>query len=149
VFGGKITTYRHLAQNAVDLLARHVPALDGPAWTDREPLPGGDFPMLQAAEQVEKLARAYPFLDREQALRLTRAYGTHAYRMLDDASSPDDLGRDFGHGLRSREVDYLIEHEWARTTEDVLWRRTKLGLRLSAEQREELAGYMTTRMGSA
>ncbi|MGN6355961.1 MAG: glycerol-3-phosphate dehydrogenase [Novosphingobium sp.] len=134
VYGGKITTYRHLGEEAVDLLARRVPALGGPAWTKDRPLPGGDFAIDGAADLKAEIAARYPRVDAE---RIAKAYGTRAFRWL-----ADDLGRDFGAGLSQAEVDYLRAEEWARTAEDVLWRRTKLGLRLTAEQRAVLAEYL-------
>lgn len=134
VYGGKITTYRHLGEEAVDLLARHVPALTGPAWTRTQPLPGGDFPVDGVAALTAEIALRFPTVDAE---RIARAYGTRAFRWLGD-----DLGRDFGAGLSQAEVDYLRAEEWACTAEDVLWRRTKLGLRLDAAQAAELAEYL-------
>ena len=142
VFGGKITTYRNLAEAALARLQPHLPALKGADWTDREPLPGGDFPKQGAGELCAGLARDYPFLGDNQALRLTRAYGTLARTILGDAQTRADLGRDFGHGLSEREVAYLIDAEWACCAEDVLWRRTKLGLRFTAEEVAGLNGWM-------
>ena len=143
VFGGKITTYRTLAQAAIARLQPRVSALHGPEWTDREPLPGGDFAKQGAGELAAALARDYPFLDESQAQRLTRAYGTIARQILGEARTRADLGRDFGHGLSEREVAYLIDAEWARTAEDVLWRRTKLGLHYSPEQAAVLERWMS------
>lgn len=134
LYGGKITTYRHLGEEAVDLLARRLPALSGRAWTRDKPLPGGDFPTGGAAELEAKIAARYPSVD---AQRITRAYGTRAFRWL-----TDDLGRDFGAGLSQAEVDYLRAEEWAQTATDVLWRRTKLGLRLDAAEVRELESYL-------
>jgi glycerol-3-phosphate dehydrogenase len=143
VFGGKITTYRTLAEAAIARLKPHVPALRGDGWTDREPLPGGDFAKDQAGAQVSALLRDYPFLGEDRALRLTRAYGTIARTILGDARDNVALGRDFGHGLSEREVRHLINAEWAHTAEDVLWRRTKLGLRFSAEEAAALETWMS------
>ena len=134
VYGGKITTYRHLGEEAVDLLARRLPALRGPAWTRTQPLPGGDFPVDGIAALQAEIAGWHPGVDAE---RIAKAYGTRAFRWL-----ADDLGRDFGVGLSQAEVDYLRAEEWARTADDVLWRRTKLGLRLDAGQQAELAEYL-------
>ena len=142
VFGGKITTYRNLAEAALARLQPHVAALSGGDWTDRERLPGGDFPKQGAGALCADLAREYPFLGGDQALRLTRAYGTLARTILGDAQSRSDLGRDFGHGLSEREVAYLMSAEWACSAEDVLWRRTKLGLRFTPEEVAALEVWM-------
>ena len=142
VYGGKITTYRHLAEEAVDRLADRLPALAGPAWTRNKPLPGGDFPMDEAAALQSDLRRRYPFLSERDAERIGRAYGTRADRWLGVARHAAELGRPFGAGLTEAEVSYLREVEWARTAEDVLWRRTKLGLRLDNRQTRALAEFM-------
>lgn len=146
VFGGKITTYRHLAEAAVEKLAPLVPAIRGGSWTGSAPLPGGDFPKEQLAGQIEALRRDYPFLDGIMAERISRAYGSMARFWLKDAGSFADLGRDFGGGLSQAEVDYLIEREWAQTADDILWRRSKLGLRFDAAQRKALQDYMGERL---
>ena len=143
VFGGKITTYRHLAESAVAKLARWLPMLDGPSWTAMKPLPGGDFPVRDAAVMGDALRTGYPFLDAITAKRLGRTYGTRANDWLGDAQSFADLGQDFGHGLTAAEVDYLIAQEWAHTAEDVLWRRTKLGLRFTGAQTDTLVQYLS------
>ncbi len=145
VFGGKITTYRHLASEAIERLAPLCPALDGPEWTHGAPLPGGDFGRDEAPAKARELAAAYPFIGPQQAARLIRLYGTRAWAILGAATNPADLGEDFGHGLTAAEVDYLIDTEWARTAEDVLWRRTKLGLHFTPEQTARLAQYITER----
>ena len=128
VFGGKITTYRMLAQEALDLLAERLPAVAGDHWTDQAPLPGGDFPVDGVEAQTAALAARYPFLEAAWAERLFAAYGTHAAKILGDARSLADCGQHFGMGLTTRELDHLCQREWARTAEDVLWRRSKLGL---------------------
>jgi len=143
VFGGKITTYRHLAQEAVDRMAERMSELGGRHWTDSEPLPGGDFPIEQAAGAPDRLrAQKYPFIEPQWARRLARAYGTLAMAVLGDARNLNDCGAHFGHGLTESEVRYLQDREWAVSTEDILWRRTKLGLRFSAEQRQALEHYL-------
>ena len=136
VFGGKITTYRRLAEAALARLAPHLPAPTGlPAgWTTTAPLPGGDFPPDGYAGQVAALRARAPFLPDALARRLVRAYGTRAAEIVGGAASMDDMGMDYGAGLTEAEVDYLQRHEWARTAADVVWRRSKLGLRLSADQ---------------
>ena len=145
VFGGKITTYRELSAEAVRLLMPFLPVLEGQDWTGKAPLPGGDFGRREAWDKVNQLTARYLFLTREQAQRLIRLYGTRAHVILGDAASPADLGEDFGHGLTAAEVDYLVTREWARTAEDILWRRTKLGLHFTPEQTAHLAAYITER----
>lgn len=137
VYGGKITTYRHLAEEAVDLLVPRVAALEAGPWTTSQPLPGGDFPVEGLEALKAELAGEHPHLDPGTIDRVARAYGTRARRWLDQPR-----GRDFGSGLCQAEVDYLVAEEWARTAEDILWRRTKLGLRLSAEQQAQLGAYL-------
>lgn len=145
VFGGKITTYRHLAAEAMERLAPLCPVLEGPQWTDKAPLPGGDFGLREAPSKAQELARDFPFLSPEQAGRLIRLYGTRAWTILGTATAPADLGTDFGHGLSQAEVDYLVDHEWARTTDDILWRRTKLGLHFAPDDIAPLARYLSER----
>jgi len=145
VFGGKITTYRELASEAVRLLVPYLPMLGGPEWTGAAPLPGGDFGRFDATTLARDLAARYPFLRTREAARLIRLYGTRAVRLLGDATSIADLGEDFGHGLTAAEVDYLMAEEWARTPEDVLWRRTKLGLHFTPDETARLAAYMSER----
>jgi glycerol-3-phosphate dehydrogenase len=142
VYGGKITTYRHLAEEAVDRLAERLPALAGAAWTTTKPLPGGDFAIDGGPALQAELRQSYPFLSKVEAERITRAYGTRAERWLGSARHAAELGRPFGGGLTEAEVAYLREVEWARTAEDVLWRRTKLGLRLERTQVRALAEFM-------
>ena len=134
VFGGKITTYRHLAQEAVDLMATRSTALSGPAWTASKALPGGDFAIDGAAELTNALAKRYSFLEPGWAVRLVRAYGTEAATILGDATTLADCGEHFGHGLTEREVRHMVTREWAQTGEDVLWRRSTLGLQLNADE---------------
>jgi glycerol-3-phosphate dehydrogenase len=142
VYGGKITTYRHLSEEAVSKLGRRLPALAGPAWTTTKPLPGGDFPVDGLAALQSDLAARYPFLLEDTVQRIAPAYGTCAWRWLGQAKGPGDLGRDFGGGLTEVEVDYLRREEWAQTAEDILWRRTKLGLHLAEAQQAALADYL-------
>jgi len=138
VFGGKITTYRRLAEAALDKLAgqfdparrAHLTSLRG--WTGRTPLPGGDFAPREFSARVAALAAAHPFLTPRQALRFVRYYGTEAAAMLAGARSAADLGRDFGGGLTELEVEHMRRTEWVETADDLLWRRSKLGLRLDA-----------------
>ena len=139
IFGGKITTYRKLAENALKKLG-----LDD-IWTAGVPLPGGDFAVADRDNLVARLQSDYSFLTDRWALRLIRAYGTDAWSVLGRAQSVSDLGADFGATLTAKEVDHLMAHEFAQTAEDVVWRRSKLGLRLSQDQISILDDYMTTR----
>ncbi len=134
VFGGKITTFRRLAEAALAKLAPLLPRPTGrdAGWTAREQLPGGDFPPDSFPAEVASLRVSYPFLPAALARRLVRAYGTRARELLGTARAMADLGAVLGADLTEAEVRYLAEHEWARRAEDVVWRRTKLGLRLDA-----------------
>jgi glycerol-3-phosphate dehydrogenase len=131
VFGGKLTTYRRLAEHALDDLRRFFPQMSG-AWTGDAPLPGGDVPGGDIEAYISDFAARHAFLSLDTARRLVRAYGTRAGEVIGEAKSLDDLGRDFGAGLSEAEVRYLVEKEWAKSAEDVLWRRSKLGLHLPA-----------------
>jgi glycerol-3-phosphate dehydrogenase len=146
IYGGKITTYRRLAEAALERLA-HVLTM-GPAWTADSHLPGGEFPPGGLAALLAATRRSRPFLSGEHALRLVRAYGTRVERMLAPARRMEELGPCFGADLTAAEVRYLMDREWAQTADDVLWRRTKLGLRFSPAQREQLARFMSDRTGN-
>ncbi len=148
VFGGKITTYRKLAEQALGKLAPHFPAMTGD-WTARVPLPGGDFPVDGVPGLVSDLRERHPFLDEYWARRLVRAYGTEAAEICAGASTADDMGRAFGGTLTEAELRWLMRKEYARRAEDVVWRRTKLGLRMSAEQIEALDAWMLEERGMA
>lgn len=141
IFGGKLTTYRRLA-NAVLKKIETALGPKGPEWSGSKPLPGGDFPVLDFADRLRALKQRYPFLDEGTALRLERQYGTLVEEILGDAKAFSDLGRDFGGGLTEAEVRYLTQREWAVTAEDVLWRRSKLGLRLTKAQADALESFM-------
>ncbi len=127
VFGGKITTFRKLAEHALEKLAPHFP-MAGPAWTAGAGLPGGDLPNGDFDAFVADLCGEHPALPRTLIRRLARAYGTRAELVLADARDVADLGRDFGSGLTEAELMYLARHEWAKSGADVLWRRSKMGL---------------------
>ena len=142
IYGGKITSYRHLSEEVVDMLAERLDCLKASHWTADKPLPGGDFPMHAQPVLVAELTADYPFLSNEEALRLVRAYGLDAVNWLGDAKTRTDLGQDFGHGLSEAEVDYLRREEWAMTADDILWRRSKLGLKMSAAEKAALAQYL-------
>ncbi|MCX7304441.1 MAG: glycerol-3-phosphate dehydrogenase [Hyphomicrobiales bacterium] len=145
IFGGKITTYRRLAEHMLEKI-EHILGRKGKSWTAGSQLPGGDFPATGFDAQVDRLKSEYPFLDVRLARRLTRLYGTRARTLLGLARSYADLGRKFGPDFHEAEVRYLIEHEWAVTAEDVLWRRTKRGLTMSVEETGALDEYMKGRM---
>jgi glycerol-3-phosphate dehydrogenase len=135
IYGGKITTHRRLAEEALERLSpylRSAKAREG--WTATDPLPGGDLDVSAIPALVAELRRDFPFLTAPHADRLAHAYGTTARRMLGDAASSADLGQSFGATLTEREIRYLMTQEWACTAEDIVWRRSKLGLRLSADE---------------
>ena len=141
VFGGKITTYRKLAEGVMaKLKAFHAMPGD---WTAGVPLPGGDFPHDGVAGLVQALRDRHPYLSDKWAARLVRAYGTDAMDLLGDARSQAELGADFGATLTEAEVRWLMTREYARTAEDVVWRRSKLGLRLTPAQIAALDAWMT------
>ena len=149
VFGGKLTTYRRLAEHALEMLVPFAPQLAKQAgWTGRTPLPGGDFPVQGFAALVTEIRGRWPFLAEAHAIRLARHYGTAARTILGDARSAPELGRDFGASLTQAEVDYLVDREWVRSAADLAWRRTKLGLRLSVEQLAALEDYIGERVGA-
>jgi glycerol-3-phosphate dehydrogenase len=139
VYGGKITTYRRLAEAALGRLAR-IFQLQA-EWTAEAPLPGGDFVYDGAATLVAQALRNWPFLREPEARRLVRAYGSNLERVLGDANQREDLGPWFGP-LSAAEVRHLVRREWARTPDDVLWRRTKLGLKLTRDNKAALAAFM-------
>lgn len=141
VFGGKITTYRKLAEAALRKLTSFFPAV-GNVWTKNAPLPGGDFPVEGVSALIADLQEQYPFVDKAWAMRLIRSYGTRAWDVLGDAASDEDMGDAFGATLTVREVVYLMKKEWARTAEDVVWRRSKLGLFMTTEEKIRLDDWM-------
>ncbi|GAC1615867.1 MAG: glycerol-3-phosphate dehydrogenase [Bradyrhizobium sp.] len=162
IYGGKITTYRRLAEEALERLSPYLrsatlrdgttpredvtPREDDKArqgWTATAPLPGGDLDVSAIAALAAELQRNYPFLIPAQASRLAHAYGTRAVKLLGKAKSLADLGQSFGATLTEREVRYLMSSEWACTAEDVVWRRSKLGLRLSPAEIATLDDWMT------
>jgi glycerol-3-phosphate dehydrogenase len=132
IYGGKITTYRRLAEEALERLSPYLrSALARQGWTAKSPLPGGDMDVSAVAALSAELKRNYPFLSSAHANRLAHAYGTRAAKWLGNAKSAGDLGQSFGATLTESEVKYLMASEWALTAEDIVWRRSKLGLRLS------------------
>jgi glycerol-3-phosphate dehydrogenase len=144
VFGGKITTYRKLAEHALGDLQPFFPGVDG-AWTAGAVLPGGDMPDAHFERFLAELSRRHPALPVPLLRRLARAYGTRADRILGDVKTTGDLGQDFGAGLHAREIDYLIEQEWARTAEDILYRRSKLGLHVPEGAAAAITAYIAAR----
>ena len=145
VFGGKITTYRRLAEQALSELGKHLPV--GRPWTAKAPLPGGDFPFDGFADLVRSLGNAYPFLAEAHLRRLVRAYGTRTVQLMNGAKTYADLGHRFGADLTEAEVIYLAADEWAETADDILWRRSKLGLRLTAAECAALQDFLDTNKG--
>jgi glycerol-3-phosphate dehydrogenase len=150
IYGGKITTYRRLAEEALQKLS---PWLNGTAahegWTAKSPLPGGDLDVSAVGALSAELARNYPFLSPSHVSRLAHAYGTRAINVLGNARSFADLGRSFGATLTESEVAYLIAEEWACTADDVVWRRSKLGLRLSAAEISALDDWIAANAPSS
>lgn len=141
LYGGKITTYRKLAEAVLHKLTPFLPSM-GPPWTARAHLPGGDFAGETLDSQTHCLLAACPVLDRKHARRLIRTYGTTAFAMVRDISTEKDLGPHFGGTLYGFEVYYLIRNEWARTADDILRRRTHLGLVLSPGEADDLRVWM-------
>jgi glycerol-3-phosphate dehydrogenase len=144
VFGGKITTYRRLAERALDKLAPWFPRLPD-AWTADAALPGGDIPGGRVLEYVAATRQRYHRLPADVVAALVGRHGTRVSQVLGDAMSPADLGEHFGATLFAREVEYFIEHEWAFTADDVLWRRTKAGLHLTPAQIARVSDYFAQR----
>ena len=140
VYGGKITTYRHLAEHVLARLRHFFP--HSRPWTAQSHLPGGDFVYDGLDTLVERTLRTWPFLRTDHARRLVRAYGSRVERVLENIGWAEDLGTIFGVDLTAAEVRYLMRKEWAQTADDVLWRRSKLGLRFSPEQTAALERFM-------
>jgi glycerol-3-phosphate dehydrogenase len=141
VFGGKITTYRRLAETALEKIAPFFPNLGKP-WTAGIALPGGDFPVDGVTALTKRVQSKYPFLSAQWATRLVKAYGLDAFEVLGDAKTEDDLGRNFGANLTEQEVIWLMQKEYAHCAEDIVWRRSKLGLRLTPQEIKLLDGWM-------
>jgi len=149
VWGGKITTYRKLAEEALDQLAPHLPLAGKPSWTATASLPGGDLeaPGQLVAEYtfddfVARLQKRLPWLPTLLAMRYAHQYGTRVNTLLAGATRLEELGAEVTPGLYEAEIRYLIEHEWARTAQDILWRRTKLGLHASDADRSRLEVWL-------
>jgi glycerol-3-phosphate dehydrogenase len=142
MFGGDITTARLRAEQAVSRLSRLCPM--SPRWTARTALPGGEFDGDRFEDEVEAARERWRFLSESQAERLVAAYGSRLPAVIGEAETRADLGQAFGPELTEAEVRYLMAYEWARFPDDILWRRTKLGLTMSASDREALAAWMAT-----
>ena len=139
--GGKITTYRKLAESALKKLENFLPIDDKP-WTAGVPLPGGAFPVDGVLVLIKELKETYSFLDTFWASRLVKAYGLEAFDVLGNAMTQNDLGIYFGASLTEREVNWLIQKEYARSADDIIWRRSKLGLRLTSIEISTLNKWM-------
>ena len=146
VIGGKLTTYRKLAESTLEKVEALIGA-KGAQWTSKATLPGGDFPPNGYSDVVDGLKRDYPFLDLGYAKRLVRLYGTLARAILGEARSYSDLGQHFGDDLYAAEIAYLMDREWAVTSDDVLWRRTKRGLHGAAIDVAALDSFMVQGAG--
>jgi glycerol-3-phosphate dehydrogenase len=140
IFGGKITTARKLAEAALAELKPFFPAMKG-EWTANASLPGGDFPWNEVEARISNLQKAFSFLKPAVIRRLFRAYGTEAEKILEGARFASDLGESFGP-VSEREIAYLREKEWVETADDILWRRSKLGLHMKTEEQQALRDYM-------
>ena len=138
VFGGKLTTYRRVAEHVLEKLEPYFPAMKAP-WTADAPLPGSDFGGRSRAQALDALAARYAALPQETLQGVLRRHGALAPEVLGEARSASDLGEDFGAGLCERELVYLQRREWAQSADDVLWRRTKCGLPMSEAQRARVA----------
>ena len=141
VYGGKITTYRRLAEQAVDLLAGPL-GFDARGWTRHVPLPGGDIPDADVVGFTARNAERYSWLPERLLRHYVRHYGTEIHALLAGRDGVDDLGEHFGAGLYAAEVEHLVEYEWARTPEDILWRRTKTGLRMPEDGVRRLSAFL-------
>lgn len=144
IFGGKITTYRRLAESMLELI-EHALGKRRPPWTKASHLPGGDFAVDGFDALLARVRSKYPYLGDSRSRRMVRSYGSRVWQVLGDAATAADLGADFGCGLTGREVEYLIANEWARTADDVLWRRSKLGISMTPEQTKHLDDWMRSR----
>ena len=135
---------RSSAEAILDKIGERIGARGAP-WTANAPLPGGEFEGGDLAAFTRDLMSRKPFLPDHLARRLARSYGTRALDLLGEARALDDLGRDFGAGLTAAEIDYLATREWAETADDILWRRTKLGLHGAAEATPQIEAHLATR----
>lgn len=142
VFGGKITTYRKLAEQALEELKPWFPHMTGP-WTAKVPLPGGDLQGRTRQQYLAQLCNERPALPQPLLRALVSRHGSLAPKVLGQAQTPAELGAHFGHTLYACEVDYCLSHEWARSANDILWRRSKCGLHINSQQKQTLVDYVT------
>lgn len=147
IYGGKLTTHRRLAEITVKKLTRYFPLLPS-TWTADKPLPGGDIPNVDMKAFYDSIVREFPWLNHQFANRLVSAYGTELYQILQNSHALTDLGCHFGHDLYEKEVAYLVKNEWAYTAEDILWRRSKLGLRFTPAERDYLNNWLNNHRNS-
>ncbi|MFY0597998.1 MAG: glycerol-3-phosphate dehydrogenase [Cognatishimia sp.] len=148
VFGGKITTYRRLAESALEKIGDYFPNLPE-KWTAGVTLAGGDFDVAGVADLQAKIKSTYPFLSDQNAQRLLRTYGTEVFDIFGDAQNAEALGEDFGAGITTAELNWARDKEWVQTAEDFLWRRTKLGLRLTADQQGRISDFLKSTVTAA
>tara|TARA_B110000908_G_scaffold7300_1_gene9105 strand:+ start:23031 stop:24527 length:1497 start_codon:yes stop_codon:yes gene_type:complete len=146
IIGGKITTYRVLAEKTLNHLTDIFPKMKN-NWTVDSTLPGGNFSFDDFDFNLNKLSNDYPFINESLLRRYFENYGTLSWVLLNNINSIGDLGKDFGHGLYEKEVEYLFINEWAKCAEDILWRRTKLGLHMNTQQIENIDGWFTEKNG--
>jgi glycerol-3-phosphate dehydrogenase len=140
IFGGKITTHRHLAEDVLKNIEEFLPKTS--PWTEHSHLPGGDFPVGKHGELEHAISQKAPFLSEKHIVRFVRQYGTRAAEVLKNVNTLEDLGQHFGADLFECEVRYLIKTEFARVSEDIVWRRTKLGLRMTSDDIRALDEWM-------
>ncbi|HGH5977658.1 TPA: glycerol-3-phosphate dehydrogenase [Kluyvera georgiana] len=145
VFGGKLTTYRKLAEHALEKLAPYYQGI-GPAWTKGAVLPGGEIGS-DRDDYAAKLRRRYPFISESLARHFARTYGSNSELIIGDAKDIAGLGEDFGHEFYEAELRYLVEHEWVRCLDDAIWRRTKQGMWLNAEQQSRISAWLVKTLG--
>ena len=140
IFGGKLTTHRKLAEKALRKLESYLDI--GTDWTEKASLPGGNFNLSERSELIDKLSSDYPFLGKETMNRLFNNYGLDAWNILGKAKSISDLGECFGSDLFSAEIEFLVKYEYARFADDILWRRTKVGLKVAKTASKKLDSYL-------
>jgi glycerol-3-phosphate dehydrogenase len=141
VFGGKLTTYRKLAESAVAHLQPFFSNMNKP-WTEKALLPGAEN-LVSVERLIQKIMQSIEDAPFQLASRWAHAYGSRVWKFINGITVMEELGEDFGHGLFAKEVDYLVDQEWARTSQDILWRRTKLGYQFSDDQIQLLDQYLS------
>ena len=145
IYGGKLTTFRKLSENVLLKLKSVFPKM-GDDWTMKKPLPGGDFLINEKDKLIINLQKKYPFLDKNWANRLIKYYGTLSDQIFKKVKSKKDLGIEFGHSLTEKEVNWLLKNEFADSADDILWRRTKLGLKFSETEKNKLKKWIESRI---